>query len=101
MWPGFGENMRVLEWIVKRTVGQVGAVETALGWMPEYQDLNWKGLKLTDKQVESLMAVDTTLARQDVISISEHFEQFRKGERLPLELDAELVLLEKRLEKRS
>ncbi len=101
MWPGFGENMRVLEWIVKRTVGQASAVETALGWMPEYKDLNWKGLKLTDKQFDDLMAVDTTLARQDVISISEHFEQFRNGERLPLELDAELILLEKRLEKRS
>lgn len=101
MWPGFGENMRVLEWIVKRTAGKAAATETALGLMPSYQDMNWNGLKLTEKQFNDLMAVDTKLARQDTIAIAEHFEQFRKTDSLPIELDAELVLLDERLKKRA
>ena len=101
MWPGFGENMRVLEWIVKRTAGQINATQSALGWMPRYQDMNWKGLPMTEKQFNALMSVDLNLARQDVIAIAEHFEQFRKNDRLPIELDAELVLLDERLKKRK
>lgn len=101
MWPGFGENMRVLEWIVKRTAGKAAATETALGLMPSYQDMNWNGLKRTEKQFNDLMAVDTKLARQDTIAIAEHFEQFRKTDSLPIELDAELVLLDERLKKRA
>lgn len=100
MWPGFGDNMRVLEWIVKRTAGRADAYQSALGWMPSYKDMNWKGLPLTEKQFSDLMSVDTALARQDVCAIAEHFEPFRKGNRLPIELDAELVLLDERLKKR-
>jgi len=100
MWPGFGENMRVLEWIVKRTNGKVNAKQTALGWMPTYADMNWKGLKMTEKQFADLMTVDAKLARQDVVAIAEHFEPFRKGDHLPIELDAELVLLDERLKTR-
>ena len=101
MWPGFGENMRVLEWIVKRTVGRASAIESALGWMPEYRDLNWKGLSMSEKQFNALMSVDTSLALQDVASIAQHFEQFRKGDRLPIEMDSELILLDQRLKRRS
>ena len=101
MWPGFGENMRVLEWIVKRTAGKTAATETALGLMPSYQDMNWNGLSITEKQFNDLMAVDTKLARQDTCAIAEHFEQFRKTETLPIELDAELVLLDERLKNRA
>ena len=93
--------MRVLEWIVKRTAGKAAATETALGLMPSYQDMNWNGLKLTEKQFNDLMAVDTKLARQDTIAIAKHFEQFRKTDSLPIELDAELVLLDERLKKRA
>lgn len=101
MWPGFGENMRVLEWIVKRTVGRASAIESTLGWMPEYRDLNWKGLSMSEKQFNALMSVDTSLALQDVASIAQHFEQFRKGDRLPIEMDSELILLNQRLKRRS
>ena len=101
MWPGFGENMRVLDWIVRRTAGRAHGVETALGIMPEYNDMNWTGLKMTDQQFNALMAVDTALAAQDVGAIAGHYYPFRKGKRLPLELDAELVLLDERLKKRS
>ena len=101
MWPGFGENMRVLEWIVKRTAGRAQASETALGWMPAYRDLNWKDLSVSEKQFDALMHVETEPALKDVSAISEHFEQFRQDDRLPIEMDAELVLLERRLLRRS
>ena len=101
MWPGFGENMRVLEWIVKRTAGRAAATETALGWMPGYRDLSWQGLPMSEKQFNALMAVDTTLALQDVAAIAQHFEQFRAGDRLPVEMDAELILLDQRLKRRA
>ena len=100
MWPGFGENMRVLEWIVKRCAGKADATQTALGRMPNYGDMNWKGLQMTEKQFDALMAIDLTLARQDVVAIAEHFEPFRKCNKLPIELDAELVLLDERLKKK-
>ena len=100
MWPGFGDNMRVLEWIIGRTLGKTNAIQGALGWMPTYKDMNWKGLKMTEKQFEALMAVDLDLATQDTMAIAAHFEPFRKENRLPIELDAELVLLDERLKKR-
>ena len=99
MWPGFGENMRVLEWIVKRTAGQANARQSALGWMPTYADMTWRGMNMTPAQFEDLMAVDPVVALRDVSAIAEHFEPFRKGNRLPIELDAELVLLDERLKR--
>ncbi len=101
MWPGFGDNMRVLEWIVRRTAGCAHATETALGLMPTYADMNWKGLKMTPEQFDALMSVNTALALQDTGAIAEHYKKFRKGDRLPIELDAELILLSERLKKRA
>ena len=99
MWPGYGDNMRVIEWIVRRTYNKVGAKETVLGWMPNYKDMTWRGLKMTEKQFDDLMSVDKGLALQDVNAQGEYFEQFLKGNRLPSDLDAELVLLADRLER--
>ena len=48
MWPGFGENMRVLKWVVERCEGKARAAESALGMMPRYEDLDWRGLELND-----------------------------------------------------
>ena len=97
MWPGFGDNMRVIEWIVRRTYNKVGAKETVLGWMPNYKDMTWRGLTMTEKQFDDLMTVDKKLALQDVNSQGEYFEQFLVGDRLPSDMDAELVLLSDRL----
>ena len=97
MWPGFGDNMRVIEWIVRRTYNKAGAKETALGWMPTYKDMTWRGLKMSEKQFDDLMTVDKKLALQDVNAQGEYFEQFLIGNRLPSDIDAELVLLSNRL----
>lgn len=97
MWPGFGDNMRVIEWIVRRSYNKVGAKETVLGWMPNYKDMTWRGLTMTEKQFDELMSIDKKLALQDVNSQGEYFEQFLVGNRLPSDIDAELVLLADRL----
>jgi phosphoenolpyruvate carboxykinase (GTP) len=60
LWPGFGENMRVLKWIIQRCKNTVGAVEGPIGWMPRYQDLDWKGLpEITPEKFAQLMKIDT------------------------------------------
>ena len=97
MWPGFGDNMRVIEWIIRRAYNKVGAKETVLGWMPNYKDMTWRGLTMTEKQFDDLMSVDKKLALQDVNAQGEYFEQFLNGNRLPSDMDAELVLLSDRL----
>jgi phosphoenolpyruvate carboxykinase (GTP) len=89
--------MRVIEWIVRRTYNKVGAKETVLGWMPNYKDMTWRGLQMTEKQFDDFMTVDKKLALQDVNSQGEYFEQFLVGDRLPSDMDAELVLLANRL----
>ncbi len=58
VWPGFGENMRVLSWIVGRCQGQTHAVETLLGWMPEFEDLHWKGLEFGADKYASVANID-------------------------------------------
>ena len=97
MWPGFGDNMRVIEWIIRRSYNQVGAQETVLGWAPNYKDLTWRGLKMTEKQFDDLMSVDKKLALQTAFAQGEYYEKFLNGNRLPSDLDSELTLLIDRL----
>jgi phosphoenolpyruvate carboxykinase (GTP) len=86
IWPGFGENMRVLEWIVGRCHGLVKGVETPLGIIPAFEDLNWRGLEtFTREQYQEIAAVDSSAWREEVAS---HDELLGKlGARLPAELE--------------
>lgn len=101
IWPGFGENLRVLEWIVKRVNGQASATESVFGYSPSYTDLRWKGLNMTEERFNELMSVDVDMALLDVKSQSDYFKPLRKQKRLPQDFEAELLLLQKRLERKK
>ncbi len=93
LWPGFGENMRVLQWVVARANGHAVGIEGPLGWMPRYEDLNWSGLEgFTAEQFHALMAIDREVW---IGEIQSHEELFAKlYDRLPKELifTRELIL---------
>ncbi len=84
LWPGYGENMRVLQWIVERANGQAYGVESPLGWMPRYEDIDWRGLDFPAKQFQELMTVDTELWKREVQLQEELF--ITLYDRLPKEL---------------
>ncbi len=76
IWPGYGENIRVLKWIVQRTKGTSSAVESPIGWMPRYEDMNWKGLEdFSKEKFASLMTVDREPWKQELLSHEELFEK--------------------------
>jgi phosphoenolpyruvate carboxykinase (GTP) len=95
LWPGFGDNSRVLAWIFRRLDGDVGAQETVAGNVPRPQDLETEGLDISDEQLAELLRVDEDGVREEVDQIREHLAQF--GGRLPPELHAQLEALERRL----
>jgi phosphoenolpyruvate carboxykinase (GTP) len=95
IWPGYGENMRVLEWIIKRAFGEAGAVESPIGYMPEPEDIDRDGLDLPLGTLRELLTVDRDLWREEVKGIREFYSKF--GGKLPQKLNEELALLEKNL----
>jgi phosphoenolpyruvate carboxykinase (GTP) len=95
LWPGFGENMRVLKWIVDRVRGRAYAVESPLGWMPRHEDLCWQGLDFDPKRFYELMAVGRDAGRHEAQAHEELFDRFY--DRLPKEMLYERELLRSRL----
>ena len=85
-WPGFGDNMRVLKWVVERVQGKAAAVETPLGWVPRYEDLDWRGLKFSEEQFDNVMKVCRKEWVQEIASHDELF--FKLFDRLPRELSS-------------
>ncbi|MCB0679337.1 MAG: phosphoenolpyruvate carboxykinase (GTP), partial [Saprospiraceae bacterium] len=76
LWPGFGENMRVLKWIIDRVKGRSSAVESPIGWMPRYKDMNWAGLEnFQEEDFLKIMAVDREAWKKEIASHEELFVQ--------------------------
>ena len=97
IWPGFGDNMRVLLWILDRCEGKIAALETAIGFVPKAEDINIGELNITKETVEELLYVDKELWLEDCKGIREFYAQV--GNRVPKELYEELGALEARLSK--
>jgi phosphoenolpyruvate carboxykinase (GTP) len=95
LWPGYGENSRVLKWIFERCDGKVHAKETPIGRLPEAADLNTAGLGINASDLAKLLNVDVEGWIAEVPRIREHFAKF--GDRLPPGLKEELDALEQRL----
>ena len=84
LWPGFGENIRVLKWIVERIRGNASSVESPMGWMPRYEDMDWTGLEnFTKEDFAKIMTVDREPGKKELLSHEELFE--RMYDKLPKE----------------
>jgi len=99
LWPGFGENCRVLKWVVERVAGTADAAETPIGLVPTVDAIDRTGLDLDDNAMTRLLAVDPASWGHEVALIDEHYAMV--GDRLPKRLDAELDDLRRRLDAES
>src|SRR5579863_9591430 len=95
LWPGYGENLRVLAWMLDRCAGKAGATDSAIGLLPRAEDLNTQGLRLGQEALSALLSVDAALWRNEVTDIRAYLEKY--GSRLPPELLAELANTASRL----
>jgi len=95
IWPGYGDNSRVLKWIFERVSGKGNAVKTAIGYMPSVDDLDLSGLDVSRDRMEEILSVNKEQWLAEVESIKEHYASF--GDRLPEELKKQLAALEERL----
>ncbi|MEW6672490.1 MAG: phosphoenolpyruvate carboxykinase (GTP) [Thermodesulfobacteriota bacterium] len=96
LWPGFGENSRVLKWMCERVAGKAGARKTPIALLPDTADLDLKGLDIPADNLAQVLKIDVAAWKSEVPSIRKHFDQF--GDRLPKRLSAQLDQLAARLE---
>ncbi|UYO98765.1 phosphoenolpyruvate carboxykinase (GTP) [Microbacterium sp. M28] len=99
LWPGFGDNSRVIDWIIRRIDGQVPAVDSPVGRLPQASDLNLDGLEIPDADLEELFRVDAAAWQAEADGIEEFYDTF--GDKLPAALRAELASLRYRLARAS
>ncbi len=97
IWPGFGDNMRVLDWIIKRCEGAVDADETAIGFVPKAEDINIDGLDINIETLKGLLDVDKDMWKSEAEGIEEFYTKF--GDKLPETLRSELETLKANLAK--
>ncbi|MBL8489088.1 MAG: phosphoenolpyruvate carboxykinase (GTP) [Rhodocyclaceae bacterium] len=97
IWPGYGQNMRVIKWIIDRVHDRLPAVTSPFGLMPRYQDLNWEGLAFNRGQYELIMDISRTGALGEAEEIKGYFAKF--GDSLPAELEKQRTALAERAEK--
>jgi len=95
MWPGFGENLRVLRWIADRCEGKAGAAETPIGFVPRKEDLDTQGLDVDAETLDTLLSVDKAAWRQEIEAIGKYLDEF--GGRVPARLREEQQAAAKRL----
>jgi len=92
LWPGYGENMRALKWILDRAHNRVGAQETVVGYVPRMEDLNTTGLAIQAEAVEAAMKVDLAEWQEELESAKEWFDKLGPTLPRPLALQRELLL---------
>jgi phosphoenolpyruvate carboxykinase (GTP) len=95
LWPGFGENSRVLEWVFRRCDDESATVDSAIGLLPAPGEVNTDGLEISDEAMEQLLTVDDDALRAQMPQLEEHLARF--GDDLPAELQAQLAVLKERL----
>ena len=95
IWPGFGDNMRVLNWIVERCEGKADATETAIGYVPKPEDIDLTDLDMDMDTLKSILTVDHDVWTKEAAEIEEHYKKF--GDKLPAELRHQLEILKKNL----
>ncbi|NLW70101.1 MAG: phosphoenolpyruvate carboxykinase (GTP) [Eubacteriaceae bacterium] len=95
LWPGFGENLRVLNWIIGRCEGTVGAVESAIGYLPRVEDIDTDGLEVSREVMEDILSIDKQAWEKEIAEIEAHYEKF--GDKLPELLRERLEILKKKV----
>ena len=95
IWPGFGDNLRVLKWILDRCEGKADANETAIGYVPNAEDIDLTGLDFDLETIKGILEVDNDLWKAEIGGIEEFYAKF--GDKLPAELVAELNTLKSNL----
>lgn len=97
IWPGFGENMRILKWIVDRVKGKVSAKSNSFGLVPYFEDIIWNGLEFDTEKFSSLIEVPKIEGLKEIDEVKEHFNRF--GDFIPNELESQRIELQERLNK--
>lgn len=96
MWPGFGQNMRVLKWIIDRCEGRSDAVKTPIGLVPDGRDIDLEGLDLDSDVIDALLAIDADIWREEMDAIEEYFSSF--GDRMPAGMSAQVDRIKREID---